>query len=85
MLAATDFDLLNAFAANARWDLLFDLNVLLRSRGRWDPRNAIEILKYSIEQNYTNNLAFELGNGTCVEISLFLCIVLCVKIYCSDE
>ncbi|KAK2176167.1 hypothetical protein NP493_678g01053 [Ridgeia piscesae] len=61
-MSATDFDVLNKFAAIADWLLLFDFNVLLRNGSDWDPRNAVEILKYSIEKNYTHHLAFELGN-----------------------
>ena len=59
---ALDWDLLNKFTSEVGWDLIFDLNVLLREGGRWNPSNAIELLKYTITRGY-NVSVFELGNG----------------------
>ena len=59
---ALDWDLLNKFTSEVGWDLIFDLNVLLRESGRWNPSNAVELLQYTITRGY-NVSVFELGNG----------------------
>ncbi|ESO97017.1 hypothetical protein LOTGIDRAFT_231761 [Lottia gigantea] len=56
-----DWDLLNIFAMESGWDLIFDFNVFLRKNGQWDPTNAIELLKYTIQQGY-KPAGYELGN-----------------------
>jgi hypothetical protein len=63
IFAAHQWDQLNHFTKAVGWNLLFDLNVLLRKGDDWDASNAIKLMKYSIEHNYTWNLNFELGNG----------------------
>lgn len=54
----------NQFAKNVGWNLTFGLNALLRNPwpdGNWDPRNAQELIDYTIDQHYVVN--WELGNG----------------------
>ena len=63
LLAAYQWDQLNNFTRTVGWNLLFDLNVLLRRGNEWDSSNALELMEYSIKKNYTWNLNFELGNG----------------------
>ncbi|XP_041372088.1 heparanase-like [Gigantopelta aegis] len=60
-MSAKDWDLLNTFTTEVGWDLIFDLNVLLRKHGRWNPSNAVQLLTYSITRGY-NVAGFELGN-----------------------
>ncbi|ELT92924.1 hypothetical protein CAPTEDRAFT_216883 [Capitella teleta] len=60
---AESWDTLNTFAYQSGWDLLFDLNVLLRKAdSSWDSENATHLLEYSIHKNYSQHLHFELGN-----------------------
>ncbi|KAK2167330.1 hypothetical protein LSH36_29g02084 [Paralvinella palmiformis] len=61
-MTARQWDQLNTFTKTVGWNLLFDLNVLLRKGQEWDSSNALELMAYSIRQNYTQNLNFELGN-----------------------
>ena len=63
-LSASDWDKLNMFALNVGWQLMFDFNAFMRRGAFWDATQAIEMLEYSIKQNYTDNLAFQLGNGS---------------------
>ncbi|KAK6174480.1 hypothetical protein SNE40_017749 [Patella caerulea] len=60
-MTVAEWDQLNNFVSEVGWDLIFDLNVFLRKDGRWDPTNAIELLKYTIEKGY-KPAAYELGN-----------------------
>nr|KAG5710002.1 hypothetical protein BaRGS_030078 [Batillaria attramentaria] len=44
------------------WDLIFDLNVMLRhDNDKWDPTNARQLLRYSDDHGY-NIACFQLGN-----------------------
>ncbi|KAK7093390.1 heparanase-like [Littorina saxatilis] len=45
----------------AGWDLIFDLNVVVRKNGYWDPSNTREILKFFSQQGYVVD-CFQLGN-----------------------
>ncbi|KAK6174478.1 hypothetical protein SNE40_017748 [Patella caerulea] len=60
-MTVAEWDQLNNFVSEVGWDLIFDLNVFLRKDGHWDPTNAIELLKYTIEKGYRLT-GFELGN-----------------------
>ncbi|KAK6174488.1 hypothetical protein SNE40_017755 [Patella caerulea] len=60
-MSVLDWDTLNQFVQQAGWELIFGLNALLRANGRWDPTNAIKLLKYTIEKGY-KPAAYELGN-----------------------
>ncbi|KAJ1524818.1 hypothetical protein ONE63_009688 [Megalurothrips usitatus] len=52
---------LNSMAREANMNLLFDLNVLLRRpSGKWDPTNALKLIKFSQKNNLT--LDWQLGN-----------------------
>ncbi|KAL5017992.1 hypothetical protein ScPMuIL_003714 [Solemya velum] len=53
---------LNEFVEATGWEMIFDLNVLIRKNGHWDPSNAISLLKYSASKGYKIT-GFELGNG----------------------
>ena len=55
------WDTLNEFAGRAGWQMMFDLNVLLRRDSVWDSRNARTLLNYTINKGYSINL--QLGNG----------------------
>lgn len=44
------------------WDLIFDLNSLLRKNGQWSPDNAIMLLEYTVDKGY-KVAGWELGNG----------------------
>ena len=61
-MSSTQWDQLNNFVHEVGWELLFDLNVLLRTSTHWDWENAEKLLQYSIKKNYTSHLNFELGN-----------------------
>ncbi|XP_048250533.1 heparanase-like isoform X1 [Haliotis rufescens] len=60
-LLAEDWDILNKFVHNTGVKLIFDLNILLRKQGKWDPSNAELLLKYSSQKGY-HIAGFELGN-----------------------
>ncbi|KAG8234047.1 hypothetical protein J437_LFUL014772 [Ladona fulva] len=59
-MRASDWLKVNNFLKSAGLDLLFDLNVLLRKGGNWDPSNAIELIQFSKRNNL--NLSWQLGN-----------------------
>ncbi|KAL3863630.1 hypothetical protein ACJMK2_005380 [Sinanodonta woodiana] len=61
-MSAQFFDELYGFAAAVSWDLIFDLNSLLRNEdGSWDPTNAMKLFQYASKKNYTIS-GWELGN-----------------------
>ncbi len=74
MIPEEDWDRLNTFAKSVGWHMLFDFNVLLRRGPNWNSHNAEEILQYTVQQGYQNNLSFELGNGN-FSIWLLVCVV----------
>ncbi|KAL8612832.1 hypothetical protein ACOMHN_038087 [Nucella lapillus] len=51
----------NQFVENVGWDLIFDFNEFLRTENGWNPDNAIALLTYSQEQNFSIPY-FQLGN-----------------------
>ncbi|XP_014663398.1 PREDICTED: heparanase-like isoform X2 [Priapulus caudatus] len=59
-MTAHDWDNINTFASVVEWQLIFDLNVLLRNHLRWDPSNAMQLLAYTMHRGYHPD--FELGN-----------------------
>ncbi|KAK3599811.1 hypothetical protein CHS0354_022376 [Potamilus streckersoni] len=62
-MSAQFFDELYDFAVAVNWDLIFDLNSLLRKEdGSWDPTNAMKLFQYASKKNYTIS-GWELGNG----------------------
>ena len=44
------------------WDILFDLNMLLRNGSTWNSTNASALLRYTKERGY-RLAGWELGNG----------------------
>ncbi|KAK3595333.1 hypothetical protein CHS0354_004488 [Potamilus streckersoni] len=61
-MSAQFFDELYDFAVAVNWDLIFDLNSLLRKEdGSWDPTNAMKLFQYASKKNYTIS-GWELGN-----------------------
>ncbi|XP_072026930.1 heparanase-like isoform X2 [Amphiura filiformis] len=60
-MSVSDWDNINTFAADVGWDMLFDLNMLLRNHTSWDPTNARALLKYSTKKGY-RIAGWELGN-----------------------
>lgn len=64
-------------AKAAKFNLIFDLNVLTRTpSGKWDPTNAIALLKFSQEKNLT--LDWQLGNGM---VKFNVCICTCLSLF----
>ncbi|KAK6174438.1 hypothetical protein SNE40_017715 [Patella caerulea] len=57
----SDWDMLNDFVKSSGWELIFDLNIFLRSNGHWNATNALQLFNYSIEKGY-KPAGFELGN-----------------------
>lgn len=62
VMTKNDVDNLVDFVGDVNWRLLFDLNVLVRKDGRWDPRNARRLIKYIVEKRYAPLFDWELGN-----------------------
>ncbi|KAK6188371.1 hypothetical protein SNE40_004555 [Patella caerulea] len=60
-MTVADWDTLNEFVQEVGWQLIFDFNSLLRKDGKWDPTNAIELLKYSVKKGY-KPAGYELSN-----------------------
>lgn len=57
------WDEIHEFVQEAKLDLIFDLNVLKRTKDqKWNSTNAIELLKYTQGRGYTM-AGWELGNG----------------------
>ena len=61
-VAGADWVALNTFAQAAGFELLFDLNVLLRNGTQWDSSNARLLLDFSNKLRF--NISWQLGNGT---------------------
>ena len=61
-VAGADWVALNRFAQAAGFELLFDLNVLLRNGTQWDSSNARLLLDFSNKLRF--NISWQLGNGT---------------------
>ena len=61
-VAGADWIALNRFAQAAGFELLFDLNVLLRNGTQWDSSNARLLLDFSSKLRF--NISWQLGNGT---------------------
>ncbi|XP_020619358.1 heparanase-like isoform X3 [Orbicella faveolata] len=56
-----DLDKIHLLSSKAGWDVMFGLNVLLRTQdGSWDASNPKEIMQYVAEHGY--NFGWELGN-----------------------
>ncbi|KAK7496731.1 hypothetical protein BaRGS_00011940, partial [Batillaria attramentaria] len=61
-LTAHDWDRVHRLTQFGHWDLIFDLNVMLRhDNDKWDPTNARQLLRYSDDHGY-NIACFQLGN-----------------------
>ncbi|XP_060082509.1 heparanase-like isoform X2 [Ylistrum balloti] len=60
-MTASMWDDINHFMTKVGWDFLFDLNVFLRSDGKWDSDNAKLLLKYTASKGY-RLAGWELGN-----------------------
>jgi len=62
IMTGEEFDSLYSFTRTVGWQLIFDLNVLLRKEGfEWDTSNARLLLTYAEERNFSN-ISWELGN-----------------------
>ena len=61
-ITVDDWDKINTFASDVGWDMLFDLNMLLRRGGSWDPTNAKALMAYTKMKGY-QIAGWELGNG----------------------
>lgn len=62
VLKLHDWDKLVKFASDANFTILFDANVMLRTKSdQWDPSNFEMFLKYNQAKN-NSHLMFELGN-----------------------
>ena len=60
-LSTSDWELLNSFVVEVGWDLIFDLNVLLRTNEDiWDTSNAEKLINFSFAHNFS--LDWQLGN-----------------------
>lgn len=57
-----DWDNINKFASDVGWDILFNLNVLLRNGSTWDWTNALALFEYTKQKGYHLE-GWELGNG----------------------
>ena len=56
-----DLDNVYQLAADAKLKLIFDFNAFLRDANNvWDPTNAVKILDYAAERNYS--ITWQLGN-----------------------
>ncbi|XP_060590905.1 heparanase-like [Ruditapes philippinarum] len=61
-MTASFYDQVHKFVSSAGWDLIFDLNSLLRKPdGVWDSTNAIELINYTVQSGYKMG-GWELGN-----------------------
>ena len=63
-LLPSQWDAINQYAQKVGWEVIFGLNVFLRSHwphGSWDTTNAEKLIKYTISKGYSVN--WELGNG----------------------
>lgn len=77
--SAKIWDEIHEFVQEAKLDLIFDLNVLKRTKDqKWNSTNAIELLKYTQGQGYTM-AGWELGNGR--KITCYLYKKLYTKLY----
>ena len=64
IMTSRDWDLVNDFARDVGWDVIFGLNVFLRRNGSeklWDATNAKDLIKYTDIKGY--KVSWELGNG----------------------
>ncbi|CAG2237206.1 HPSE [Mytilus edulis] len=55
------WDELNHFVEEVGWDLIFDLNSLLRQNAQWSPANAKQLMDYTTQKGY-KIAGWELGN-----------------------
>ena len=64
-MSASQWDTINQYAQASGWEIIFGLNVFLRTSwpgGDWDSTNAEKLMRYSASKGYQLN--WELGNGT---------------------
>ncbi|XP_071947038.1 heparanase-like [Antedon mediterranea] len=59
-MSDADWDDINKFSTQVGWQLIFDVNVLLRTGQQWDDTNFRKLLEYNAKQGYI--LYWELGN-----------------------
>lgn len=61
-MTASFYDQIHEFVSSVGWDLIFDLNSLLRKpSGAWDSSNAIQLINYTAQSGYKMG-GWELGN-----------------------
>ena len=56
------YEELYRFVTSAEFDLVFDLNEMLRDGQRWYPGNAHKLMEYTVKKGY-QIAGWELGNG----------------------
>ena len=65
-MSPSDWDNINKWCADVDWDLMFGINnqqrFMMTNVSHWDPRNAMELLSYTVLQGYNDRLHFQLGN-----------------------
>lgn len=65
-ITGDDLDKMHFIGSKAGWNVLFGLNVCLRTKdGRWDYSNPLKILEYVAGRNYS--FGWELGNGKFID------------------
>ena len=63
-MGTLQWDAINQYANATGWEVVFGLNVLLRTHwpaGDWDTTNAVQLINYTISRGHKVN--WELGNG----------------------
>lgn len=72
-ISGNDWDILNEFSVRAGMNLIFGLNALKRDGLKWDPTNALELLRYTQQKGY-KLAGIELGNG------MYVLVLICESI-----
>ncbi|XP_072020825.1 heparanase-like [Amphiura filiformis] len=60
-MTVDDWDKINTFASDVGWDVLFDLNMLLRRGSKWDSTNAELLMQYTKKKGF-QIAGWQLGN-----------------------
>ena len=63
LISAKTWDEIHQFVQEAKFDIIFDLNVLKRTKDdKWNSTNARELMNYTQRKGY-RMAGWELGNG----------------------
>ena len=81
-MTTTQWDAVNQFVETVGWEFIFGLNSVLRSHGVWDSKNGALLMSYSNSKGY--KVQWELGNGTCIIISVVCIYCKIVSISCDS-